>query len=42
MLMIAVCDDEIRECVHLSRQIGTLLEQINIPHNIKQYNNSRQ
>ena len=42
MLMIAVCDDEIRECVHLSRQIRTLLEQLNTPHIIKQYNSGRQ
>lgn len=42
MLMIAVCDDEIRECLHLSRQIQTSLEQLNILHIIKQYNSGRQ
>lgn len=42
MLMIAVCDDEMRECLHLSRQIQTSLEQFDIPHIIKQYNSGRQ
>lgn len=42
MFMIAVCDDEIRECLHLSKQIQTILEQLNIPHIIKQYNSGRQ
>lgn len=42
MFMIAVCDDEMRECLHLSRQIQTFLDQQNIPHIIKQYNSGRQ
>lgn len=42
MLMIAVCDDEIQECLHLARQVQTLLEQLDIPHIIKQYNSGRQ
>lgn len=42
MLMIAVCDDEIQECLHLAKQIQALLEQLDIPHIIKQYNSGRQ
>ncbi|MDE6386267.1 MAG: LytTR family DNA-binding domain-containing protein [Lachnospiraceae bacterium] len=42
MLMIAVCDDEVRECLHLSKQIQTVLEELNIPHIIKQYNSGQQ
>lgn len=39
MLMIAVCDDEIRECLHISRQIQDILEQMHVSCMIKQYNN---
>ena len=42
MLMIAVCDDEIRECLHLSKQIRIILEELNVPYTIKQYNNGQQ
>ncbi|MCM1124600.1 MAG: LytTR family DNA-binding domain-containing protein [Eubacterium sp.] len=42
MLTIAVCDDEIRECLHFSRQLGNILDNLNVPHMIKQYNNGKQ
>lgn len=38
MLMIAVCDDEIRECLHFTRQIQTIMQELTIPCIIKQYN----
>lgn len=42
MLMIAVCDDEIRECLHLSGQIRTILDELDIPCTVKQYNSGQQ
>lgn len=42
MLMIAVCDDEIRECLHLVKQIQTILEDLDVPCMVKQYNNGQQ
>lgn len=38
MLMIAVCDDEIRECLHFTRQVQSIMQELNIPCIIKQYN----
>lgn len=42
MLMIAVCDDEIRECLHLSRQIQTIMDKLEVPCTIKQYHSGQQ
>ena len=42
MLMIAVCDDEMRDALHLSRQIQSILAETNTPCIIKQYNSGRQ
>lgn len=41
MLMIAVCDDEIRECLHISRQIQDILGQMHVPCTIKQYHSGQ-
>lgn len=41
MLMIAVCDDEIRECCHFSGRLRTILTQMKVPCMIKQYNSGR-
>lgn len=42
MLMIAVCDDEVRACLQLRKQIQTILEEQHIPHIIKEYTSGRQ
>lgn len=41
MLMIAVCDDEIRECLHISRQIEDILGRMHVPCVIKQYHSGQ-
>lgn len=42
MLMIAVCDDEIRECYELSIQIQHALDQLNMPCTIRQYHSGQE
>ncbi len=42
MLTIAVCDDDIRECLYFSRQVQTVLDKLNVPCMIKQYNSGKE
>ncbi len=41
-LMIAVCDDDIRECLYFNRQVRTVLDKIYVPCMIKQYNSGKE
>lgn len=38
MVSIAVCDDELLECLHISARIGTLMEEMGISCIIEQFN----
>ncbi len=37
MMSIAVCDDEILECLTITEKIGKVLKELNIPHVIRQF-----
>lgn len=41
MLMIAVCDDEVRECLNFSRKIESLLKKMCVPCVVRQYNSGK-
>lgn len=42
MLQVAVCDDEVLECCNMARKIRDILEEMNIPCIIRQFQNGRE
>lgn len=42
MLSIAVCDDEVMECCNMAKRIKVIMEEMKIPHMIRQFQSGRE